>query len=87
MLNGTVCTSAFCQGHALLRVCLWQGDSQLWGTANILTPGVKKSQVCNGILRAIAPTVLQAAKLIPMLPLDSHGRISVGRLFNSWPKT
>ena len=61
----------------------FMGDS----TANILTPGVKKSQVCNGILRAIAPTVLQAAKLIPMLPLDSHGRISVGLLFNSWPKT
>ena len=37
-LYGIVCTSAFCQGHALLRVCLWKGDSLLWGTANVLTP-------------------------------------------------
>ena len=36
-LNGTVC--AFCQGHALLRGCLWKRDSQLWGTVNVLTPG------------------------------------------------
>ena len=35
-----VCTSAFCQGHALLRGCLWKEDSQLWGTANVLTPGL-----------------------------------------------
>ena len=27
----SVCTSEFCQGHALLRVCLWNGDSLLWG--------------------------------------------------------
>ena len=27
-----------CQGHALLRVRLWKGDSLLWGTANVLTP-------------------------------------------------
>ena len=39
MLNGTVCTSAFGQGHALLRGCLWKRDSQLWGTTNVLTPG------------------------------------------------
>ena len=37
LLGGMVCTSAFCQGHALLRGCLWKGDSQLWGTANVLT--------------------------------------------------
>ena len=28
----------FCQGHALLRGCLWKWDSQLWWTANVLTP-------------------------------------------------
>ena len=38
VLNDMVCTSAFCQGNALLRVYLWKGDSLLWGTANILTP-------------------------------------------------
>ena len=29
----------FCQGHALLHVCLWKEDYQLLGTANVLTPG------------------------------------------------
>ena len=40
-LNGTVCISAFWQGHALLCGCLWKGDSQLRGTANVLTPRCK----------------------------------------------
>ena len=34
-----VCTSAFCQGHALLRGCLWKEDPLLRGTANVLIPG------------------------------------------------
>ena len=29
----------FCQSQALLRGRLWKGDSQLWGTAILLTPG------------------------------------------------
>ena len=33
-------TGAFCQGHALLRVRLWKGDTLLWGTTNVLTPAL-----------------------------------------------
>ena len=33
-----LCTSAFCQGHSLLRVCLFKGDSLLRGTASVFTP-------------------------------------------------
>ena len=38
LLNGTVCISAFCQGHASLRACLWKEDSLSRGTANVLAP-------------------------------------------------
>ena len=38
VFNGMVCAIAFCQGHALLRICLWKKDSQLWGTANVFKP-------------------------------------------------
>ena len=41
VLNDTVGTSAFCQGHDLLRVCLWKGGSLLswaWRTVNVLSP-------------------------------------------------
>ena len=40
VLNDMVGTSAFCQGHDLLRVCLWKGLSVSWSgrTVNVLTP-------------------------------------------------
>ena len=50
MLNGLVCTSAFCQGRALLPVYLWKGDSVLWGTANILTGSYNSPSLpCHGV--------------------------------------
>ena len=32
-----VCNNAFCLGHPLLRGCLWDANSHLWGTANVIT--------------------------------------------------
>ena len=42
VLNGSVYTNAFFQCHALLRWCLSEADSQLWGTVNVLTPAPQR---------------------------------------------
>ena len=53
-LNGTTCISVFVKVMLLIHiyVCQWERESQLWGTANVLTPVFKNAVTFTVVMHA-----------------------------------